>query len=107
MIISKGIWIINHTCSLNSVLVSFASFVCIDFLRKTSFEVGYDIFPISVKEFIDLRKIICLRKCVSLVFKISTGMHFIPLQSMVCVSYHCRNGVTSYCVVIATEGVRL
>ena len=24
-------------------------------------------------------------------FKISNGMNFIPLQSMVCVSYHCRN----------------
>ena len=33
-------------------------------------------------------------------------MHFIPLRSVVCVSYHCRNGMTSYCVVIATEGFR-
>ena len=31
-------------------------------------------------------------------------MHFIPLQSRVCVSYHCRNGMTSYYVVIATKG---
>ena len=42
------------------------------------------------KEFIDLRKIICLIKRVFDFSKISTGMHFIPLQSMVCVSYHCR-----------------
>ena len=32
-------------------------------------------------------------------------MHFIALWSMVYISYHCRNGMTSYCVVIATEGV--
>ena len=25
-------------------------------------------------------------------------MHFIPLRRMVCVSYHCRYGMTSYCV---------
>ena len=45
--------------------------------------------------------IICLRKCVPLTF-----LHFIPLRSMVCVSYDCRNGMTSYCVVKATEEVR-
>ena len=38
-------------------------------------------------------------------FKISTGMHFIPLRSMVFISYHCRNGMISYYVVIATEEV--
>ena len=28
-------------------------------------------------------------------FKISIGMHFIPLQSIVCVSYHCRNEIST------------
>ena len=28
-------------------------------------------------------------------FKISTDTHFIPLQSMVCVSYHCRNEMST------------
>ena len=61
------------------------------------------------KEFIDSRKITYLRKCVPLTFQktLSTGMHFIPLRSILCISYHCRNGMTSYCVVIATEEVRL
>ena len=40
----------------------------------------------------------------SLTFKISTGMHFITLRSMVCISYRCRNGMTSYCVVTAQKG---
>ena len=44
---------------------------------------------VNNKEFIDLRKIICFEKMCVLGFS---------KLALVCISYHCRNGMTSYCV---------
>ena len=47
------------------------------------------------KEFIDLRKIICLKKFDLWLFKISIGMYDENLRSMACIACHCWNGMTS------------